>query len=255
MTAKHLTGKVAVVTGASSGLGVRFARVLSAAGASVAVAARRTDRLAALVEEIKQSGGRAAAFKLDVANPDEIGPCFDAIEQELGAISILVNNAGVSGSGLALDVSQDVFDATFAVNVRGVFIGAREGARRMLASGVAARGDARIINVASIGAFTNLGALTIYCASKAAVASFTKGLAREWASKNIAVNALCPGFIETELNSDWIATESGQRQIGRFPRKRVIADSALDDALLLLAGAGASFMTGTLLTVDDGQSL
>ncbi|QGZ93796.1 SDR family NAD(P)-dependent oxidoreductase [Terricaulis silvestris] len=250
-----LRGKVAFVTGASSGLGARFCEVLAKAGARVALAARRADRLTDLVQSITSQGGHAVAVPLDVADVSAIGPALDVAEKALGPLSIIVNNAGVGGAGLALDIPVETFDETFAVNVRGVYFGAREAAKRMLANGVAEAGQARIINVASIGAFANLGALTTYCASKAAVASLTKGLAREWGPKGIAVNALCPGFIETELNSAWIPTEAGQRTVNRFLRKRVMELQSLDEALLLLAGPAAAAITGTLLTVDDGQSL
>ncbi|HRD27980.1 MAG TPA: SDR family oxidoreductase, partial [Caulobacter sp.] len=184
-----------------------------------------------------------------------IGPAFDAVEAALGPISILVNNAGVGGDGMAMDMSVETFDQTFAVNVRGVYFGAVEAARRMIASGVAEAGEARIINIASIAAFNQLPGLSVYCASKAACASLTKGLAREWARPRIAVNAICPGYIETEINADWFRTEGGQKQIKSFPRRRLMDEDVLDEALLMLAGRRAHFITGTLITIDDGQTL
>lgn len=255
MTDKPLAGQVAVVTGASSGLGRRFAHVLSDAGAAVALMARRTDRLEAEVKAIEAKGGKAVAIPLDVSDVAAIGPAFDKVEAALGPISILVNNAGVGGEGMALEITPEVFDQTFAVNVRGVYFGAVEAARRMIASGVAEKGEARIINIASIAAFEQLGGLTAYCSSKAACASLTKGLAREWARPRIAVNAICPGYIETEINSDWFGQEGGQRQIKGFPRRRLMDEDVLDEALLMLAGRRAHFITGTLITIDDGQSL
>ncbi|MDB5430260.1 MAG: short-chain dehydrogenase [Caulobacter sp.] len=252
---KTLSGKVAVVTGASSGLGRRFAKVLSQAGASVALMARRTDRLAALVAEIEAAGGKAVAIALDVSDAAAIGPALDQAEAALGPISIMVNNAGVGGDGMALEMTPEVFDDTFAVNVRGVFLGAREAAKRMMASGVAERGEARIINIASIAGYTQLPGLTVYCASKAAVVSLTKGLAREWARLGIAVNGICPGYIETEINADWFATEGGAKQIKGFPRRRLMDEGVLDESLLMLAGPTAKFITGTLITIDDGQIL
>src|SRR5581483_8142559 len=159
-------------------------------------------RLAAEVEAIEARGGKAVAIPLDVADATAIGPALDKAEAALGPISILINNAGVSGAGRALDMSLETFDETFAVNVRAVYFGACEAAKRMLASGVAEAGHARIVNIASIAAFEQLPALSVYCASKAAVTSLTKGLAREWARRQIAVNAICPGYIETEINSD-----------------------------------------------------
>lgn len=250
-----LAGQVAMVTGASSGLGAHFARLLAGQGAAVALAARRVDRVQALADEIAAAGGRALALSLDVADAHAIGPALDRVEAELGALTIMVNNAGVGGEGLALEQSIEEIDQIFAVNLRAVFIGAREAARRMIASGVAARDAARIVNIASVAAHTVLPGLAAYCASKAGVAMTTKAMAREWARHRIAVNALCPGYIETEINADWFATEGGQKQIKSFPRRRLMDAAALDEAFLLLAGPGATAITGSLITVDDGQSL
>jgi len=255
MTDKPLAGRVAVVTGASSGLGARFAHVLTDAGASVALMARRTDRLESLVADLAAKGGKAVAIALDVSDTAAIGPALDKAEAALGPISIMVNNAGVGGDGMALEMTPEVFDQTIAVNTRGVYFGAVEAAKRMIASGIAEKGEARIINIASIAAFEQLGGLTVYCLSKAACASLTKGLAREWARQRIAVNAICPGYIETEINSDWFQEEGGQKQIKGFPRRRLMEEDVLDEALLMLAGRRAHFITGTLITIDDGQSL
>jgi NAD(P)-dependent dehydrogenase (short-subunit alcohol dehydrogenase family) len=255
MSDKPLAGRMAVVTGASSGLGARFARVLSEAGASVAVMARRTDRLEALVAELNAAGGKAVAIALDVADTAAIGPALDQAEAALGPLSIMVNNAGVGGDGMAMDMTVETFDQTMAVNVRAVYFGAVESAKRMIASGVAEAGEARIINIASIAAFNQLPGLTVYCASKAACASLTKGLAREWARPRIAVNGICPGYIETEINSDWFQTEGGQKQIKGFPRRRLMDEDVLDEALLMLAGRRAHFITGTTISIDDGQTL
>jgi NAD(P)-dependent dehydrogenase (short-subunit alcohol dehydrogenase family) len=252
---KPLAGRVAVVTGASSGLGLHFARVLAAAGASVALMARRTDRLTAGVEEITAAGGTARAFALDVADAASIGPALDAAQDALGPLSIMINNAGVGGEGMALDIPVEVWDDTFAVNVRGVFFGAREAARRMLDNGEAAAGHARILNIASIGAHTVLPGLAAYCASKAAVTQMTRVLAREWARQQIAVNALCPGYIETELNAHWFAAEGGEKQLRGWPRRRLMDAADLDEVLLILTGPGARHITGSVITLDDGQTL
>ena len=251
----QLKGRVAAITGASSGLGRRFALKLSEEGAAVAVMARRTDRLEALVEEIRARGGKAMTCALDVSQTADIGPALDQVEAELGPLSIMINNAGVGGDGMALEMSQEHFDNTFNVNVRGVYFGATEAARRMLKNGEAEAGRARIINIASIAAFTQLPALSAYFASKAAVVSMTKALAREWARRLISVNAICPGYIETEINADWFATEGGQRQIQTFPRRRLMDEDGLDAALLMLAGAPGRQITGSAFTLDDGQLL
>ena len=243
-----LDGQVALVTGASGGLGAHFARVLAREGAAVAVAARRLEKVQALADEL---GGRAMALRLDVADAAAIGPAMDEVQAKLGPLSILVNNAGVGGEGLALEVSVEDWDNTFAVNVRGTFLAAREAAKRMMAAGV----EGRIVNIASIASHTVLPGLAAYCASKASVAMLTKSLAREWARRGIAVNALAPGYIETDINADWWPTEGGQKQLKGFPRRRLMAASDLDAAFLMLAGPAARAMTGALVTVDDGQSL
>ena len=252
---QSLEGQVALVTGASGGLGAHFARVLAAEGASVALAARRLDRVQSLAQALTAEGHRAIAIRLDVADADAVGPAIDEVEAALGPLSILVNNAGVGGEGLALEVSIEDWDNTFTVNVRGTFVAAREAAKRMLASGVAERGEARILNIASIASHTILPGLSAYCASKAAVAMMTQGLAREWARRGIAVNALCPGYIDTDINTAWWPTEGGQRQLKSFPRRRLMDAGDLDAALLMLVGPAARAITGSIVTVDDGQSL
>jgi NAD(P)-dependent dehydrogenase (short-subunit alcohol dehydrogenase family) len=247
----QLSGKVAVVTGASGGLGAHFARLLAREGAAVAITARRVDKITTLADEINADGGKAIALPLDVADAHAIGPAFDAVQAKLGTIDILVNNAGVGGEGLALDISIEDFDNTFAVNVRGTYFAAVEAAKRMIAAGV----EGRIVNIGSIASHTVLPGLSAYCGSKAAVGMLTKSLAREWARRNISVNALCPGYIETAINDAWWPTEGGQKQLKGFPKRRLMDASDLDVAFLMLAGPGARAITGTLVTVDDGQSL
>ena len=246
-----LSQSIAVVTGASGGLGEHFARVLAAHGAAVAVTARREDRIVALAAEINAGGGRAYALPLDVADAASIAPALDRIEAELGPIDILVNNAGVGGEGMALDLSIEDFDATFAVNVRGTFFAARETAKRIIARG----GEGRILNIASIASHTVLPGLSAYCGSKAAVAMLTRSLAREWARRGVAVNALCPGYIETGINDAWWPTEGGQKQLKGFPRRRLMEAQDLDEAFLMLVGPAARTITGSVITIDDGQSL
>ena len=252
---ESLKGQVALVTGASGGLGAHFARLLAAEGAAVALAARRLDRVESLAGELAGAGHAAIAIRLDVADADAIGPALGEVEAALGPLSILVNNAGVGGEGLALELSIEDWDNTFAVNVRGTFVAAREAAKRMLASGVAERGDARILNIASIASHTVLPGLAAYCSSKAAVAMMTQGLAREWARRGIAVNALCPGYIDTDINTTWWPTEGGQKQLKGFPRRRLMDASDLDAAFLMLTGPAARAITGSIITIDDGQSL
>lgn len=252
---EDLSGDVAMVTGASGGLGAHFARLLARRGAAVAISARRIDRVEALAREIEAEGGKALPIQLDVVDAHAIAPALDKVEAELGPLTTMINNAGVGGEGMGLDISIEDWDNTFAVNVRGVFVGAREAARRMIASGRAGENRARIVNIASIASHTVLPGLAAYCASKASVAMLTKSLAREWARKGIAINALCPGYIETDINSDWFKTEGGQKQIRGFPRRRLMDASELDAVFLALAGPGARGITGSIFTVDDGQSI
>ena len=246
-----LAGNVAFLTGASGGLGAHFARLLSRNGAAVAITARRVDKIEALAAELNAAGGRAIALPLDVADAHAIAPALDRAATELGTIDILINNAGVGGEGMALDLSIEDFDATFNVNVRGVYFAAREAAARMLAAKI----PGRIVNIASIASHTVLPGLSAYCGSKAAVAMLTKSFAREWARAGIAVNALCPGYIETGINDFWWPTEGGQKQLKGFPRRRLMDAEDLDAAFLMLAGPAAKAITGSIITIDDGQSL
>ena len=248
---KDLAGKTAFVTGATSGLGRRFARLLADAGASVAIAGRRVDRLQTLKAEIETAGGKCAAVALDVTDAKRIVPALDEAESALGPIDILVNNAGMNSFGMVTDLPDEGFDAVMNTNLRGPFFLARETGRRMIARGQ----GGRIINIASIGTFKVLPGLTAYCISKAAIGMMTKCLAREWARHRINVNAICPGYIETELNSEWFESEGGKKQINSFPRKKLMEEENLDAMMLLLASDRSSAITGSLLTVDDGQSL
>lgn len=251
---KHfdLTGRAVLVTGASSGLGRRFAKVLAASGAKVAVCARRTDRLRSLVEEI---GPAALAVEMDVQDEASVIAGFDAAQDAFGPIESVIANAGMNSEGLAADMPAEEFTRVLDVNVKGAFLTAREGARRMIASGVKESGRGRIVLIASIGAFNVLPGLAVYCASKAAVLQMGKVMAREWANRGINVNIVCPGYIETELNADWFATEGGKRQVAGFPRRRLMEESDLDAVVAYLASDAARAVTGNVFTLDDGQSL
>ena len=228
---------------------------MAAEGAAVALTARRLDKVETLAGEIAGAGGRAMALKLDVADSGSIPAAFEEIETALGPVSILINNAGVGGEGQALDLTVETWDQTFDVNVRGVFFAAQAAARIMLANGTADRADARIVNIASIASHTVLPGLSAYNASKASVAMLTRSLAREWSRKGIAVNALCPGYIETDINGFWWGTEGGQKQLKLFPRRRLMEASDLDAAFLMLCGPAARAIAGSVITIDDGQSL
>jgi NAD(P)-dependent dehydrogenase (short-subunit alcohol dehydrogenase family) len=246
-----LSGRTVFVTGATSGLGRHFAKVLAGAGAGVTISGRRTDRLEALAAEIAGAGGRCAAVVLDVTDDARVGPAFDEAEDRLGPLDILINNAGMNSPGLVLDRSLDELDVVLKTDLRAPLVMAREAGRRMIARG---RGG-RIINIASIGSYRVLPGLTTYCIAKAGLAMMTQCLAREWVRYEINVNAICPGYIETELNSAWFATEGGKRQVSTFPRRRLGKEEDLDGLLLLLASDESRAITGSLLTADDAQSL
>ena len=246
-----LRGRVAFVTGATSGLGRHFAGVLAKAGAAVAISGRREDRLQTLRSEIEAAGGKCMAIALDVTQAGQITPAFDKAGSGLGPIDILVNNAGMSADGPVANISVADFDAVMATNLRGPFLLAQEVGKRMIARGQ----GGRIINIASITAFRVLQGSATYCISKAGLAMMTQCMAREWARYDINVNAICPGFIETELNDEWFETEKGKAQIKSFPKRRLQRPEDLDSTLLLLASDASRAITGALFNVDEAQSL
>lgn len=245
-----LTGRTALVTGASSGLGARFGRILAANGAKVALGARRADRLAALAAEIGES---AAAVQMDVAREADIIAGFDAAEAAFGSpIDTVIANAGVDGAGMITAISEAEIAHTLQVNLTGAILTAREGARRMMAAGVI-RG--RILLVASITAFEPSPGLVAYSASKAGVVQAARSMAREWARAGICVNTISPGYIRTAINNAWFDTEAGRKQIARFPRRRLMGEEGLDAMILFLCSDAAEFVTGSDFVLDDGQTL
>lgn len=244
-----LSGKTALVTGASSGLGERFARVLAAAGATVIIAARRVDRLEALQKLIADEAGTAHAVALDVNELDKISGFYDALAEKGLLPDILVNNAGLNIVKPSTEYTVEDYNTVMGTNVTAPFFLSTELAKRHIQAG----SEARIINIASVGGYTVLPGNTAYTTSKAAIMMMTRGHAREWARYGINVNAICPGYVETEINDFWWETEGGQKQIKSFPRRRLADKSDLDGTLLLLAGPLGKGMTGTSITVDDGQ--
>ncbi|HWD49764.1 MAG TPA: SDR family NAD(P)-dependent oxidoreductase [Rhizomicrobium sp.] len=246
-----LKGKVAFVTGATSGLGRHFAHVLSRAGAAVAVCGRRAEALKAVQGEIENAGGSAFSFAMDVTDRAQITPAFDRIEKALGSVDILLNNAGMSVNGAIADITADGFDSVIATNLRAPFLLSQEAGMRMIARG----NGGRIINIASITASRVLPGSAPYCISKAGVAMMTQCFAREWARYDINVNAICPGFIATELNQEWFESERGKAQIKSFPKRRMQQPDDLDGTLMLLASEASRGITGALIDVDEAQSL
>lgn len=245
----ELTGRTALVTGASSGLGERFGRILAASGAKVALAARRADRLEALADRI---GANAAAVQMDVAREADVIAGYDAAEAVFGTVDTVIANAGIDGAGLAIDMPEDEIEHTLNVNLKGAILTAREGARRMMAAGVT---KGRIVLIASITAFEASPGLVAYSASKAGVVQAGKSLAREWARKGISINTLSPGYIRTAINDEWFDTDPGKAQIAKFPRKRLMEQQGLDAMVLFLCSDAAEFVTGANFVLDDGQTL
>jgi NAD(P)-dependent dehydrogenase (short-subunit alcohol dehydrogenase family) len=243
-----LKGKVALVTGASSGLGVRFAECLAENGAAVVLVARRADRLAALKTKIENTGGRAIAVEADVTDRAAMGKAFDAAEAAFGTVTILVNNAGVVNSSRALDLPEAEWRRVLSTNLDAVFYCAQDAARRMLAAGK----TGAIVNIASVIGFGVSKGVIAYATAKAGVIQLTKALALELAFKGIRVNAIAPGWIVTEINRDYLAREGAALKreipIGRFGEER-----DLDGPLLLLASDAGRFVTGATIVADGGQ--
>lgn len=246
-----LTDEVALVTGASSGLGRGFAKALAAAGAKVAVTARRRDLLDTLVEEIKAEGGTAYAIALDVAQAESFGAVLDEIESNLGLVTILVNNAGITDGQRAVKLPLETIDQVLAVNVRAPYVLSRDVAQRL----IAAERPGRIVNIASISAFNHsaqTAAATLYSVSKAAVVRITEVLAMEWAKFHINVNAIAPGLFESEMSAGFFE-RVGDGIIDRLPRKRIGQAQHIEGTLLYLVGPASEMVTGTCIIIDDAQ--
>jgi len=251
-----LSGRVALITGASSGLGEQFARVLARAGAAVALAGRRVERLKTLRAEIEAAGGDAHVVALDVTDHDSIKSAVAHTETEMGTIDILVNNSGVAATQKLTEVTPEDFDHVFDVNTRGAFFVAQEVGKRMIArSKGAAPGTftgGRIVNIASMAGLRVFGQIGVYCMSKAAVVHMTRSMALEWGRFGINVNAICPGYIDTEINHQHWQTEQGRKLIEMLPRKRIGAPQDLDTVLMMLCANESHFINGAVVQVDDG---
>ncbi|MBU9515674.1 SDR family oxidoreductase [Burkholderia multivorans] len=249
----NLEGKVALVTGASSGLGQRFAQVLSQAGAKVVLASRRVERLKELRAEIEAEGGAAHVVSLDVTDVQSIKAAVAHAETEAGTIDILVNNSGVSTMQKLVDVTPADFEFVFDTNTRGAFFVAQEVAKRMI---MRANGNGkppyRIINIASVAGLRAFPQIGLYAMSKAAVVQMTRAMALEWGRHGINVNAICPGYIDTEINHYLWETEQGQKLQSMLPRRRVGKPQDLDGLLLLLAADESQFVNGSIISADDG---
>jgi NAD(P)-dependent dehydrogenase (short-subunit alcohol dehydrogenase family) len=246
-----ITGQVVLVTGASSGIGEHFAEVLAAAGAKVVLAARRIDRLAEVAREIERNGGQCLPIACDVTKPDSIAAAIAAAETRLGPLSILVNNAGVVVSKPLFEHTEEDWDHVVDTNLKGAWLMARDFAHHL----VELKRPGRIINISSVLGFRTIGRVPAYCAAKAGLTHLTHVLAMELARYGILVNALAPGYVETDFNRAFFQTEAGKALIGRIPLKRLGQTPDLDGALLFLASPASAYVTGAVLSVDGGHGV
>lgn len=251
-----LSGRVAFVTGASSGLGASFAKTLARAGAGVVLAARRVERLKTLRAEIEAEGGDAHVVALDVTDTSSIASAVAHAETEMGTIDILVNNSGVGQSQKLVDVTPEDYDYVMDTNTRGAFFVAQAVAKRMIAR---SRGTApgtftggRIVNIASAAGLRAFGQIGVYAMSKAAVIHMTRSMALEWGRYGINVNAICPGYVDTEINHHQWQTEAGRKLVDMLPRKRVGKPEDLDAVLMMLCANESHFVNGAVISADDG---
>ena len=244
-----LGGKVALVTGASGGLGLHFARTLSRAGARIALAARRKGQLESNVAALAQEGGQSIAVAMDVTDPLSVERGVADIAKQLGPATIVINNSGVTVSDTALDLDPDGWDKVMDTNLKGAWLVSRAAARRM----IDAKLQGSIVNIASILGFRVAGRVAPYAASKAGLVQLTRALAFEWARYGIRVNAIAPGYIETDINRDFFSSDPGKALIARIPQRRLGQPHELDGALLLLAADASAYMTGSAIVVDGGH--
>lgn len=244
-----LQGRVALVTGAGSGLGAHFARTLAQAGASVVLAGRRENLLESLAGEIRGQGGQAYPVAMDVCDEASVHAAFDRIASQAGVADVIVCNAGVAVTCKALDLAPDEWRRVVDTNLTGAWLVACEAARRLVQAGR----PGTIVAVSSILAHRVAGAVLPYTASKAALEQMTRGLALEWARHRIRVNALAPGYVETDLNREFFETPEGQAMLKRIPQRRLARPEDLDGALLLLASDASAYMTGSTVVVDGGH--
>jgi NAD(P)-dependent dehydrogenase (short-subunit alcohol dehydrogenase family) len=246
-----VAGQVALVTGASSGIGRHFAALLAAAGAKVALAARRVDRLAELAREIEAAGGQSLPIACDVTRSDNAAAAVATAENELGPLTLLVNNAGVVVSKPVLQHTEAVWDHVVDTNLKGAWLMAREFAQHL----VGLKRPGRIINISSVLGFRTIGRVPAYCAAKAGLTHLTHVLAMELARYEILVNALAPGYVETDFNRAFFQTEPGKALISRIPLKRLGQTGDLDGALLFLASPASAYVTGAVIAVDGGHGV
>lgn len=246
-----IAGQVALVTGASSGIGRHFAALLAAAGVKVALAARRVERLAELAREIEAAGGQSLPIACDVTRSDDVAAAVAAAENELGPLTLLVNNAGVVVSKPLFEHTEADWDHVIDTNLKGAWLMAREFAQHL----VGLKRPGRIINISSVLGFRTIGRVPAYCAAKAGLTHLTHVLAMELARYGILVNALAPGYVETDFNRAFFQSEAGKALISRIPLKRLAQTEDLDGALLFLASPASAYVTGAVIAVDGGHGV
>ena len=252
MDRQAMHGRIALITGASSGFGEHFARLLAGQGAKVVIGARRVDRLAALAEEL---GDAALAVAMDVTDEGSIIAAYDAAEARFGTVDTVIANAGIAKAGRSTDLPASDIAAVVETNFTGLYLTAREGARRMIAANFRDGERGRIVLIGSITAELTGNGETAYAAIKAGVAHLGRQFAREWVRQGINVNTIQPGYVNTEIQGDWFETAAGQAHLNSFHRRRLTPIEALDAPLLFFASDASRFVTGATLTVDDGQVL
>ena len=253
MDMQRLAGRICLITGASSGFGAHFARVAVREGARVVLGARRADRVATLAGELGE--GNALAVDMDVTSEPSTVAAFGRAEEAFGAVDTVIANAGVSVTGRATEIPVADLQGLFNTNLLGLYLTAREGARRMMAAGARETGRGRILLIGSMGAIAPFPGGTAYCASKAAVASLGRNFGSEWVRQGINVNVLQPGFIQTELAGGWFESEHGKAQIAGFQRRRLQPIESLDEPVVYFCSDASAHTSGAVLSIDDGQSL
>jgi NAD(P)-dependent dehydrogenase (short-subunit alcohol dehydrogenase family) len=251
----NLVGRNVFITGASSGLGAHFARLFSSHGANVVLGARRVDRVKTLARELEELGCGALAVTMDVTDEASISAAYDAGEARFGTIDTIIANAGKSAKGRATEVPADELRMLTDTNFTGVYLTAREGAKRLIAAGSQKSGSGRIVLLGSITSHLTGGGDSAYAALKAGIAHLGRNLAREWVRQGINVNTIQPGYIQTEIAGDWFQTEGGQAHIASFPRRRLQPLESLDAMMLYFSSDASACTTGAVIDVDDGQSL